>query len=70
MVMKCVDELPANKEAIKCFHTRGGQVSITHYAITPPAPSPQAMNRAAKWRRKQNELINTFKAKIALKISE
>ena len=38
MVMKCVDELPANKEAIKCFHTSGGQVSITDYELRPRSP--------------------------------
>ena len=36
--------------------------------LRPPQPSPQAMNRAAKWRGKQNVLINTFKRKRALKI--
>ena len=25
------------------------------YALRPPKPSPQAMNRAEKWRRQQNE---------------
>ena len=32
-----------------------GASGITHYALRPPQPSPQAMNRAEKWRGKQNE---------------
>ena len=33
-----------------------GASGVTHYEIRPPQPSPQAMNRAAKWRGKQNVL--------------
>ena len=33
-----------------------GASGVTHYKIRPLQPSPQAMNRAAKWRGQQNLL--------------